>query len=161
ASDTSTKRAYYEKALEVDPFATGAMDSLAGLIERDDPKRALDLRLRRLRLYTRANSITYERIARLQLQLRLNQDAMSSVKMALAIAPYRVELYQLRQAIERALGHNDRDRTLHLAAGYRSAAGSYASVKNDNQAIVQYMHALELAVSVPTNDDTGFEVEAA
>jgi tetratricopeptide (TPR) repeat protein len=160
-SDNAQKRAHYEKALQVNPFDTGSMDNLAGLLEKDDPKRALDLRQRRLQLYTRANSFAYENIARLQLRIGQKQEAMESLKAALTLAPHRTALYLLRRDIERALDHDETQATLHLAAGYRAAGEEYVRVKNDGQVVVQYMRALQLAAGVTANEDARFEVEAA
>jgi tetratricopeptide (TPR) repeat protein len=161
SSDNAAKRAHYEKALEVNPYDTGSMNNLANLVDKDDPKRALDLLQRRLRLYTRANSFSYERIARLQLTVGQKQEAMESIKSAISIAPYRTALYVLRQDIDRALGMSEAKATLRLAAGYRAAAESYALVKNDAQVVVQYLRALQSAASVAPDDDSRFELEAA
>jgi tetratricopeptide (TPR) repeat protein len=160
-SDNAEKRAHYEKAFAVNPFDTGAMNNLATMVEKDDPKRALELLQRRLRLYTRANSQTYERIARLQLRVGQKEEAAESIRAALTIAPYRTALYVLRQDIDRALGYSESKAALRLAAGYRAAAEGYARVKNDGQAVIQYMRALQTAVEVPADADSRFEVEAA
>jgi hypothetical protein len=67
----------------------------------------------------------------------------------------------LRQDIDRALGYSESKAALRLAAGYRAAAEGYARVKNDGQAVIQYMRALQTVVEVPADADSRFEVEAA
>ncbi len=161
ASEPATKRGFYEKALQVSPSATQAMAPLANLVEADDPKLALELRLRRSRIITWDDWHNYERIARLQLRLGQPREAMETLRIVLAATPQQEQLYLLRRDIDRALGRSEAAADLHLAAGYRAAAEAHARMQSDSKAVLNYMRALQVAAGASPGPDAGFEVEAA
>jgi len=160
-SDGASKRDYYEKALEINPSGTLAMAALANVVEANDPKRALDLRLRRSRLNTWVDTYNYERIVRLQLRLGQPREAMENLKIVLTATPRDEELYLLRRDIERALGQSEAVVTLHLAAGYRAVAEANVRIQDDSKVLLNYMRALQMAAAAPSGEDARFEIEAA
>ena len=109
------------------------------------------------------SSVSYEQIAQLQLQLGRKQEALASVRKAIAIEPDRSALYDLRYDIERGIGPVN-TAAAHRAAGYRAAGDAFARTGEDAQALTLYLRGLQTVAAFaadPVDDDARFELEAA
>jgi hypothetical protein len=162
--EDDSRRQDYERAIAEDRFNAQALGDFADYLEPREPEAALQKMRIRLRLIS-PGSTDYEQIARLQLKLGQNPEAASSVGTAIAIAPWRPELYQLRFAIESAAGIAEPKARLHLLAGYRAAGDEMARIGNVGRALSMYMRALEgiIALKGPSDqdEDVNFELEAS
>jgi tetratricopeptide (TPR) repeat protein len=158
------RRRDYQRAVDENPFNSGALDEFSDWLRQSDPAQALQLQQRRMQLVN-LSSADYEGVARLQLQLGKSSDALRSVETAIEMAPYRVALYELRGEIERAAGTPEPKVRLGVLGGYRAAADDDARSGTDGTAISLYARAIQGIVALqdanPSDADVGFEFEAS
>lgn len=160
AFDDADRKANDEQALKLDPYNADALNDLAGLIQNDDPQRAL-LLLQKRRRQTQIWSDDYLQIAQLQMRLGNYPEALRSIESAIGSAPWRIDLYEQRREIEQKMGTMDQLKIeLHLAQGLRAAAEYRNRTGDDGLALRLYMLAfLQAAAPQNMNDDGQFELQ--
>ena len=158
------RRQDFERAIAENRFNAQALKDFADYLKSSEPEAALQKMQVRLRLIS-PSSTDYEEIARLQLRLGQKSEAASSVGTAIALAPWRLELYQLRFDIERANGIADPTARLHLLVGYRAAGDEMSRAGNAGQALSTYMRVLAGIIALrgksPQDEDINFELETS
>ena len=165
AFSDDTRKANDERALELDPYNSAALQDLADLIQKDDPPSALALLQKRQRVAT-SWSGDYLQIA--QLQMRLGNDAkanyaeaLRSIESGIASGPWRLDLYAKRRDIEQKMDDIDQEQIgLHFAQGMRASAAYEARTGDDGLALKRYLLAFMQASSLQTiNGDAKFELD--
>ncbi|MGA9245988.1 MAG: hypothetical protein WBW03_28900 [Silvibacterium sp.] len=121
---------------------------------------ALELARRRLRVQPFAQS-AHRDVATLELKLHHNNKALEAINTLLAISPEVAVYYEDRRTIEAAMEERKAIADLHLAAGYLTAAHALVFLDKQDEALAQYVQALNAAASLPdqSNDDVRFLVE--
>ena len=178
AFDDDARKTNYEQTLDLDPFNSAALQSLANLIQNEDPKCALALLQKRLRIASSWSS-DYLQIARLEKapsalggakQCPANTSsaripdyaqALRHIDTAIKFAPWKIDLYAERRDIETKKGGIDQARIdLHFAQGLRAAAEYYVRTGDHGQGLRRYLLAFVQASHLPTiNDDVQFELD--
>jgi len=149
--DRNQSVAEYKKALAIDAFNGTALRELSGLIEDEDPAQALAL-VRRRQLVVSRSSIDHEIAARINAKQKQYDDAVASIRAALAIHPWRTELLDQQRELEIRSGVDQGTADIHLAAGLRRIADYYARTGENALAMSFYVRAFTraTAASVPT-----------
>jgi conflict system STAND superfamily ATPase len=160
AFDDVTRRQNDEQALKLDPFNSEALSDLADLIQKDDPKAALELLKKRQRVATTWSS-GYSLLAKLQTRVGDYAEALVNIDNAIASAPWQLNLLTQRQSIEQKMGNVDPATiTLHLAQRLRYSAAYEARVGDDGFALKRYLLAFMTLSALPTQSaDASFEMQ--
>ena len=125
--------------------------TLAGLLNGRDAKRALELRERKS-IFNRRWSSDFNAIARLQYKLGRNSEALANIERAIASAPWNASYYERRRVYEIASGNSAQISELHLVEVYHGRAAYYARTGDDSTALRSYVEALHKASALPEGD---------
>lgn len=163
AYDDATRKTNDEQALKLDPYNSAALNDLASLVQKDDPKRALSLLQKRQRVAT-IWSDDYSLLAQLQASDRVRNyaEALRDIDNAIADAPWELDFYAARRDIEAKMnGVQPATVGLDFARQLRNAAEYEARKGEDGLALKRYMLAfMNLSLVQPLDADAKFELEA-
>jgi tetratricopeptide (TPR) repeat protein len=163
AFDERMRRENDERVLERDPYNDEALSDLAEVYERGknqaDTKTALALLQKRARV-SQPWSADYLRMARLQSQLGLYEQALQNLENAISSAPWRINLYEERRKIEMASKGGAERAALRFAEGLRAVADFQARTGGNAPALRAYVRAFRQATLLsPADQDAAFELE--
>ena len=156
--DPAQQRLNYETALNLDPANTAALAGLANILEKDEPKSALEL-LERRQLLVRTWAPQYAQLARLKATLGRYDEAIADIEAAVhrwpAYRPYYDQRYNHEVASKATGGLAE----LHRASGYRERAAFYARGSSYTDALGAYVDAFQIVAKLP-QPDQGADLEA-
>jgi hypothetical protein len=162
AFDDNSRKTNDEQALKIDPYNSAALQDLANLIEKDDTKVkdtiALVQRRRRVTIFSAHD---YLQLAQLNVRLGDYADALHNIDRAIEEAPWRLDLYNERRAIEQKIGNLDQATIdLHFAQGLHGSASYETRTGDDGLALKRYLIAFMTASSLETrNGEAKFELD--
>ncbi len=177
AFDDDTRKTNYERALDLDPFNSTALQKLANLIQDEDPKCALALLQKRQRIASPWSS-DYAQIARLEktpaapgsakqcpadtasARIPDYTQALRHIEAAIESAPWQIDLYAERRDIETKKGGVDQARIeLHFVQGLRAAAEYEVRTGEHGLGLKRYLLAFVHASDPTIKDDAQFELD--
>ncbi len=162
AYDDATRKTNDEQALKLDPYNSEALNDLAKLIQKDNPKRALTLLQQRQRVAT-TWSDDYSLLAQLQSsdQVRNYAEALRDIDTAIADAPWQLDFYTQRRNIEAKMsGAKPATVILDFAQQLRDAAEYEVRTGDDGLALKRYLLAFTtLSREQPLDADAKFELQ--
>lgn len=166
ATDDAVKRRHFEAALADSPMDTTILQDYSRFLSRqsDEASQQLALRLmeRRVRLSPFSTTAHFD-LAGLQHQLHHDGQSLESIQNLLAISPESSFYYEQRRTIEASMEDRKQAADLHLAAGYLTAGNALQFLDRQDEALAQYIQALNAAAALPhqDNEDVRFQMELA
>ena len=159
--DEKTKREHNDRAFALAPYDSTVLADRASLVERDDPRYALELLQKRTRVSNTWSS-DYLKMAGLQSRLGLNAEALNNIDLAISTAPWRTDLPEERRRVERALNVDKEVADLHrVEALHRTAAYWARTGGNSAAALEVYVRTFKEASRLSqANDDAQFELKS-
>jgi tetratricopeptide (TPR) repeat protein len=148
--DDTQRRSYLEKALELGPANPYELSELSRLIEKDDPKRAIQLLERSVKFDPSAGS--YHRLAKLLRESGRSREALESIKRAIALDSEELDYYEERERVEASLGISEVDRKRRLAASRMEIGDSQLRRKNIAEAYASYNASLKILNDLAAKD---------